>query len=57
MGNENTIPCWNCIDLMRRFARDTFYTYYICDSCKKERMVPREDRAILELPEEEENNG
>ena len=35
------IPCWNCSERMQQFADDTFYWYYRCAACGKEKMVPK----------------
>lgn len=37
------IPCWNCTGTMERFADDTFYWYYRCPKCGKEKLEPKED--------------
>jgi hypothetical protein len=37
----NIIPCWNCDGEMKRFGQDTFYWYYKCSKCGKEKMGPK----------------
>jgi hypothetical protein len=38
---------------MRRFGQDTFYHFYQCPSCGKQRAVPREDRALNQMADAE----
>jgi ssDNA-binding Zn-finger/Zn-ribbon topoisomerase 1 len=37
------VQCWNCNGVMRRFAQDTFYWYYKCPKCGKERLELKTD--------------
>ena len=37
-----TLPCWNCGKTMKRIGEDTFYFYYRCPACLKERMESKE---------------
>jgi len=43
-----TISCWNCGFLMKQFAHDTFYWFYKCQKCGKEKVVERTDRKTME---------
>ncbi len=43
------ISCWNCDGVMKRFAHDTFYWFYRCPKCGKEKAQLREDRPVFTL--------
>ncbi len=42
LAGVTPVPCWNCDAEMKRFAEDTFYHYYKCPVCGKEKMEPKE---------------
>ncbi len=40
--------CWNCKGTMKLIAHDTFYWFYKCPDCGKEKASPREDRRVYD---------
>lgn len=43
-GEEEKTLCPNCqVGTMRRFGQDTFYFYFKCETCGKERLVSKSD--------------
>jgi len=44
---NNGIPCWNCDGEMKCYGHDTFYWYYKCPVCGKQRAILKEHEFIF----------